>query len=71
MTSTQQTQLLNEAKIALSIAQNHFDFAEKDFVDVATYQLTAAIIRFDAVYSRLKKFCPNELDKDGNRGKAC
>lgn len=71
MPNAQRIQQLHEAKQALSVAQNHFDFAEPEFIDSAVYSLTSAISRFDAVYSRLKKICPDELDEDGNRGKAC
>lgn len=69
MPNAQQIQQLHDAKQALDIAQNHFDFAEPEFIDSAVYSLTSAISRFDAVYSRLKKFRPNELDKDGNGGR--
>lgn len=61
----------HQAKQALDAAQNAFDNADPEFVDVAIYALTAAMSRFDAVYARLKKFCPDGLGKEAKRGKAC
>ncbi len=68
---TPNAQEFHQAKQALGAARNAFDNADPEFIDSAVYQLTAAISRFDAVYSRLKKFCPDGLGKEAKRGKAC
>ncbi len=46
---------LNNAKLELQIAEQNFNNAEPEFIDVAVFEVTSARLKYDALIKRYKK----------------
>lgn len=47
--------LMDEAIKRVEVAENHLNFADKEFLDVAIFELSMAIKNLEVVVSQIKK----------------
>ena len=46
---------LNNAKLELQIAEQNFNNAEPEFIDIAVFEVTSARLKYDALIKQYKK----------------